>query len=79
MPSFISLIVASVLGALIGLERESAGKAAGLRTRLLVGVGAAAMIGMAAGVEAWAQAVFVTCISLIELGRSPEVREVRRV
>jgi len=125
MSVFISLLVASVLGALLGLERESAGKAAGLRTHLLVGVGAAlatqlsqqvtgygdldfadpgriaaqvvsgigfigagvilqsrgsirglttaatlwvaAMIGMAAGVEAYAQAAFVTIIALISL------------
>jgi putative Mg2+ transporter-C (MgtC) family protein len=115
-----------VLGALIGLERESAGKAAGLRTHLLVAVGAAlatqlsqqlagsgdlgsaadpgriaaqvvsgigfigagvilqsrgsirglttaatlwvaAMIGMAAGFDAYAQAVFVTIIALVSL------------
>lgn len=125
MSVFISLIVASVLSALIGLERESIGKAAGLRTHLLVGMGAAlatqlsqqvagsgtlnvadpgriaaqvvsgigfigagvilqsrgsirgltsaatlwvaAMIGMAAGMEAYAQAAFVTFIALISL------------
>ncbi len=125
MSVFVSLIVASVLSALIGLERESIGKAAGLRTHLLVGVGAAlatqlsqqvagygnlnaadpgriaaqvvsgigfigagvilqsrgsirgltsaatlwvaAMIGMAAGMEAYAQAAFVTFIALISL------------
>jgi len=37
----IRLAVASVLGALIGLEREHHGRAAGLRTQLLVSLGAA--------------------------------------
>ncbi len=125
MSVFVSLLVAAVLGALLGLERESAGKAAGLRTHLLVGLGAAlatqlsqqvsgfgtidfadpgriaaqvvsgigfigagvilqargsvqglttaatlwvaAMIGMAAGVEAYAQAAFVTLVALVAL------------
>jgi putative Mg2+ transporter-C (MgtC) family protein len=35
------LLVASVLGALIGLDREHRGQAAGLRTQLLVALGAA--------------------------------------
>ncbi|MFH1031271.1 MAG: MgtC/SapB family protein [Chloroflexota bacterium] len=35
------IILASVLGAIIGYQRERAGKAAGLRTQLLICVGAA--------------------------------------
>ena len=37
----ISIILATVLGAVIGLERELSGKAAGLRTNLLICLGAA--------------------------------------
>jgi len=38
---FISVILAIVLGAAIGLEREFSGKAAGLRTNILICLGAA--------------------------------------
>jgi len=48
LPSFeefvrvtLRLLVAVVLGGLVGLEREAAGKAAGLRTHMLVTLGAA--------------------------------------
>ncbi len=41
MSTLISLLLAALLGALLGLERESEGKAAGLRTHLLVALGAA--------------------------------------
>lgn len=41
MSATISLLVASFFGSLLGLERESEGKAAGLRTHLLVALGAA--------------------------------------
>ena len=37
----VSIILATVLGAVIGLERELSGKAAGLRTNLLICLGAA--------------------------------------
>jgi putative Mg2+ transporter-C (MgtC) family protein len=37
----IRLLAAVVLGGLVGLEREAAGKAAGLRTHMLVALGAA--------------------------------------
>jgi putative Mg2+ transporter-C (MgtC) family protein len=37
----VRLLVAMVLGGLIGLERQQEGKAAGLRTHMLVGLGAA--------------------------------------
>jgi putative Mg2+ transporter-C (MgtC) family protein len=123
--SLLSLAVAALGGALLGLERESEGKAAGLRTHLLVALGAAlatqisaqvtgfgtpatadpgriaaqvvsgigfigagvviqsrgsvrglttaatlwvaAMVGMAAGMEAYLQAAFVTIIALLAL------------
>jgi putative Mg2+ transporter-C (MgtC) family protein len=38
------LLIAAVLGGLIGRDRERAGKAAGVRTHLLVAVGAAAFV-----------------------------------
>lgn len=37
----IRLVVAAVLGALVGLQRESAGKSAGIRTLALISLGAA--------------------------------------
>ncbi|MDZ4821653.1 MAG: MgtC/SapB family protein [Planctomycetota bacterium] len=37
----VRLLVATLLGALVGFERQSAGKAAGLRTHMLVSIGAA--------------------------------------
>lgn len=52
----ISIILATVLGAAIGLERELSGKAAGLRTNLLISLGAAVFTiisrEMATGTEA---------------------------
>jgi len=123
--TLLALLLAAFLSAILGLERESEGKAAGLRTHLLVGVGSAlatylslevagrdpgeaadpgriaaqvisgigfigagviiqsrgsvqglttaatlwvaAMIGMAVGLEAYAQAIAVTVISLLAL------------
>jgi len=41
------LVVAVVLGGVIGWERESAGKAAGVRTHMLVAVGAALFVALA--------------------------------
>ncbi len=41
---FIRLLVAMVLGALLGYEREAAGAAAGLRTHMLVSLGSALFI-----------------------------------
>lgn len=38
------LAIAAILGALLGLEREHSGKAAGLRTHMLVAVGAAIFV-----------------------------------
>jgi putative Mg2+ transporter-C (MgtC) family protein len=40
----VRLVVAGVIGGLLGWERERAGKAAGFRTHILVAVGSAAMI-----------------------------------
>ena len=37
----ISIVLATILGAIIGLEREISGKSAGLRTNLLICLGAA--------------------------------------
>lgn len=47
------LIVAALLGAVIGYERESAGKAAGLRTHMLVSLGAALFVigGLESGMD----------------------------
>lgn len=125
MATLLSLAIAALGGACLGLERESEGKAAGLRTHLLVALGAAlatqlsrqvtaygfpgdgdpgriaaqvvsgigfigagvilqsrgsvrglttaatlwvaAMVGMAAGMEAYVQVVFVTVVALIAL------------
>ena len=45
---FVRLLIAVFLGAIIGIERELAGKAAGIRTDIMVSAGAAifAMIGL---------------------------------
>ena len=40
----IRLVAAALLGGLLGAERESEGKAAGLRTHMLVGLGAALFV-----------------------------------
>jgi putative Mg2+ transporter-C (MgtC) family protein len=40
----VRLLVAGLIGGLLGWERERAGKAAGLRTHILVAVGTAAMV-----------------------------------
>ncbi len=49
----VRLLVAAVLGGLIGLERELAGKSAGLRTHMLVALGSAlfVLIPLQAGIE----------------------------
>ncbi|TFZ07268.1 MgtC/SapB family protein [Ramlibacter henchirensis] len=49
----VRLLLAALLGALVGLERELAGKAAGLRTHMLVALGSAlfVLIPMQAGIE----------------------------
>ena len=49
----VRLLLAALLGGLIGLERELAGKAAGLRTHMLVALGSAlfVLIPLQAGIE----------------------------
>lgn len=49
----IRLVAATLLGAIIGLQRERAGKAAGLRTHMLVAMGSALFVlgGAAAGMS----------------------------
>lgn len=44
---FVRLLVAGVVGGLLGWERERAGKAAGFRTHILVAVGSAAFVAVA--------------------------------
>src|SRR5687768_8025944 len=44
VPVVVRLIVAAVLGGLLGAERESVGKAAGLRTHMLVALGSALFV-----------------------------------
>lgn len=46
----VRLVAATVLGAIIGIQREQAGKPAGLRTHILVAVGAALFVTACAGV-----------------------------
>jgi putative Mg2+ transporter-C (MgtC) family protein len=41
---FVRLILAALLGGLLGAERQRAGKAAGLRTHMLVALGAAVFV-----------------------------------
>jgi putative Mg2+ transporter-C (MgtC) family protein len=50
----VRLLAAAVLGAVIGYEREAAGKAAGLRTHMLVSLGAALFVigGLESGMDA---------------------------
>lgn len=48
------LLLAALLGGIIGLEREIAGKPAGLRTNLLICVGAALLMELSIGVAALA-------------------------
>lgn len=45
----IRLIAATLLGAIVGMQRESAGKPAGLRTHVLVSVGSALFVIASAG------------------------------
>ncbi len=46
------LLLAAVLGAAVGLERESAGKEAGLRTTILICVGAALLTNLSSALAA---------------------------
>ena len=47
LDTFVRLAAAFVLGGVIGLERQSRQRTAGLRTNTLVAVGAAAFVAMA--------------------------------
>ena len=49
LPMLLRLLVAAALGAIIGLEREHHGRSAGLRTQLLVALGAATAMVVALG------------------------------
>src|SRR5262245_39621291 len=44
----VRLLLAALLGGLIGLNRQHSGKAAGLRTHMLVALGSAALVGVPA-------------------------------
>lgn len=50
--TFLRILVATVLGALIGLERERSNKSAGLRTNALVAMGSSLLTVIALGVAA---------------------------
>ncbi len=52
LDTVVRLIVASGLGALIGLEREASGKPAGFRTNLLICLGSALLMELSLGVSA---------------------------
>lgn len=55
--TFVPLVVSAVLGALIGLEREIHGKPAGLRTNILICVGAATFMIIASRMSASPDAI----------------------
>lgn len=84
--AFIRLLAAAVLGAVVGLERERAGKAAGLRTHMLVALGAALLMlagaeaGMTPGQLASVIQGVITGIGFLGAGailKSEEAREIR--
>jgi putative Mg2+ transporter-C (MgtC) family protein len=58
------LILAAVLGGVVGLERELSGKPAGLRTNLLICVGAALLMELSIGVAALANEANVAAGSI---------------
>lgn len=51
-PSFVPVLAALALGAAVGIEREASGKAAGLRTNILICIGAALFTHIALSLEA---------------------------
>jgi putative Mg2+ transporter-C (MgtC) family protein len=65
----IRLVVAALLAALLGWEREQAGKSAGLRTHMLVGISAALYTGLAE----------VTAGELGAQGRADPIRAIQAV
>ena len=63
----VRLVVAAVLGGLLGYQREHTGKSAGVRTHALVAIGAALL--MAAAARAVNSRKLIRC--LLALGRAP--------
>ena len=68
LDSFISLSTAFVLGGLIGLERQYRQRTAGLRTNVLVAVGAAVFVDMANRLDGHAGAVHVAAYVVSGIG-----------
>jgi putative Mg2+ transporter-C (MgtC) family protein len=56
LPMLGRLVLAAILGGVVGLEREVSGKPAGLRTNLLICVGASLLMELSIGVAAFANA-----------------------
>jgi putative Mg2+ transporter-C (MgtC) family protein len=81
----VRLLIAALLGGLLGLERERAGKAAGLRTHMLVTLGAALFVlipqqaGMAISDLSRAIQGIVTGIGFIGAGTILKLGEERRI
>jgi putative Mg2+ transporter-C (MgtC) family protein len=79
------LLAAIVLGGLVGLERETAGKAAGLRTHMLISMGAAlvmivaARLGMAAGDQSRVMQGLVAGIGFLGGGAILKLTDERRI
>ncbi len=68
LDTFISLSTAFILGALIGLERQYRQRTAGLRTNVLVAVGAAVFVDMANRLDGHAGAVHVAAYVVSGIG-----------
>ena len=81
----IRLIAAALLGAIIGFEREKAGKAAGLRTHILVALGTCVFIVACSGSGISADALsrviqgIVTGISFLGAGSILKLNEERGI
>lgn len=81
----IRLIAAALLGAIIGFEREKAGKAAGLRTHILVALGTCVFIVACSGSGMSADALsrviqgIVTGISFLGAGSILKLNEERGI
>lgn len=81
----IRLLVAMLLGAIIGFQRERAGKPAGLRTHMLVAMGSALFVlgGSAAGMSmsdlSWVIQGLATGIGFIGAGAILKLREEREI
>ncbi len=66
--TFISLLTAFLLGSLIGIERQYRQRTAGLRTNVLVSIGAAAFVDMANRLTGHEGAVHVTAYVISGIG-----------